>query len=132
MSGRSQPPARWFRRFPAAADQVGEARQFVAACLGGTPQTGDALLCVPELAANAVQHSRSGRPGGHFRVRVSRFPGLLRVEVTDEGGQWASRPPGDTHGRGLAIVRALAGGVHISDLDADSPARAVAFEMRIG
>lgn len=82
-----------YRLFPATADQVAAARQFLAACLAGTPHTGDAVLCVSEIVSNAVQHSRSARPGGHFAVRVSHLPGRLRVEVTDEGGPWAPARP---------------------------------------
>src|SRR5215813_10968025 len=85
---------------------------------GGTPLPGrgagrppgrDALLCVSELATNAVLHSRSGRPGGRFAVRAAVRAGRVRVEVEDEGGPW--RPGGGQtgqSGRGLAIVGRLA------------------------
>ena len=71
--------ARSCRVFPASADQVGAARQFLAACLNGDPHTGDAVPCVSEIVSNAVQHSLSARPGGHFTVRVSYLPGRLRA-----------------------------------------------------
>ena len=46
----------------------------------------DAVLCVDELVANAVQHSRSGLPGGTVEVRIAVAAGeWLRVEVQDAG-----------------------------------------------
>ena len=46
---------------------------------------------------NAVLHSVSGRPGGHFTVRASLYPGQvrvcpgqLRVEVEENVGQSAT------------------------------------------
>ena len=110
------------RTFPGRPDQAGEARRFLAKVLaqcpagcpaseaGGSCQaTDDAVLCLSELAANAAIHSYSARPGGHFTVRVGiGDAGRLRVEVTDEGGQWNWRDPHDLHGRGLEILRTLA------------------------
>jgi anti-sigma regulatory factor (Ser/Thr protein kinase) len=122
----------WSRAFPATPCQVGQARRFLAGLLGACPAADDALLCLSELAANAVQHSRSARPGGQFTVRVSRRPGWLRAEVTDAGGPWVSRPASDRNGRGLLIVRSIADSLHVSDPGAESPARTVAFEMRLG
>jgi serine/threonine-protein kinase RsbW len=122
-------PARWHRDFPATPDQVPQARHFLAALLDGSPAASDALLCLTELAANSVLHSRSARPGGRFAVRVTRTPGRLKVEVTDDGGPWAPRPPGDGHGRGLAIVHALAAHVHISSTGHDAPTRTATFDM---
>jgi anti-sigma regulatory factor (Ser/Thr protein kinase) len=98
----------WTRSFPATPDQVGEARRFLAAILDDSPITGDALTCLSELAANAVLHSNSRRPGGYFAVRARLHPGMLRVEVEDEGGPWESRhQPDGQRGRGLAIVEGL-------------------------
>jgi serine/threonine-protein kinase RsbW len=125
-------PAReaWsYRLFDATPDQVGAARRFLADCLGGAPEAGDAIACLSELAANAVLHSRSARPGGTFGVMVRRAPGWLRVEVTDEGGWWKPAAPGETHGRGLLMVARLAGYVVIGDAEIDSPARTVAFGL---
>ncbi len=122
----------WARDFPGTADQVGRARRFLAGLLGDCPAADDAVLCLSEVAANAVLHSRSGRPGGRFAVRVTRAGCWLQVAVTDEGGPWAARPGGDGSGRGLVIVRSIAGAVRIGDPGIDSPARTVTFEIRLG
>lgn len=118
MVGMHQPPAApptappWHvtttRTFPATPDQVSAARRFLARFAEGFPAAGDALLCLSEVATNAIQHSRSARPGGQFIVHVTLAPGRLRVEVEDEGGPW--QPPARHHdhgGRGLAILTGL-------------------------
>jgi anti-sigma regulatory factor (Ser/Thr protein kinase)/DNA-binding XRE family transcriptional regulator len=100
----------WSRSFPATAQQVGEARRFLAAIADGCPAAGDALLCLSELATNALLHSRSREPGGRFTVRAQRHGSHLRVEVRDQGGPWAPpalTDPAGHNGRGLAIVDQL-------------------------
>jgi serine/threonine-protein kinase RsbW len=97
------------RVFAGDAGQVRAARRFLAGVLDGCPAAGDALLCVSELATNAVLHSRSGRPGGRFTVRATVRTGSVRVAVTDEGGPWGRERDGDGQsGRGLLIVGELA------------------------
>ena len=128
-TGKHLPEVWWYRLFAGTPDQIGSARTFLRQCLDGDPRTNDAVLCLSELAANAVLHSRSAQPDGTFGVRIRRAPGWLRVEVTDEGGPWQPRDHGETHGRGLHVVRSLADGVWIADTDIASPARTVAFEM---
>ena len=97
---------------PGVLDSAGQARAVVAQALGrGHPAAADAAVCVSELAANAVCHTRSGLPGGMFTVSVQARAGVVRIAVTDAGS--ASRPRirragrHSTHGRGLAIVEAL-------------------------
>ena len=68
------PVITWARTFPAVPAQVREARRFLAGLLDGGPAAGDALICLSELASNAVVHSRSSQPGGTFTVRVPRRP----------------------------------------------------------
>lgn len=95
--------------FAGDAGQVRQARRFLAGLLGGCPAADDALLCLSELATNAVLHSRSGRPGGRFTVCVRVAAGSLRVAVADEGGPWErQRDRGGQSGRGLLIVGELA------------------------
>jgi serine/threonine-protein kinase RsbW len=97
------------RGFPARADQVRRVRAFLRPMLADCPVAGDALLICSELAGNAVQHSASGRPGGHFNVRVAIREGEhVWIEVEDDGGRWAPQGYPGEHGRGLLIVEALA------------------------
>jgi hypothetical protein len=99
---------------PGRPESARAARKFAAECLAGCPAADDAVLCVDELVANAIQHSRSGLPGGTIEVRITATPGVwLRVEVQDAGPLPAVVPapraaPDDEHGRGLALVVALA------------------------
>ena len=97
---------RGHRRFPGRADQVREARQFLSRLLGSFPATDDAVLCLSELASNAVLHSNSGKPGGTFVVRADiRQGSCLHVEISDQGGPWSHPVRADgQHGRGLLIV----------------------------
>ena len=93
--------------FPADASQVGAARAFLSALLAGCPAADEAVLCLSELATNAIMHSRSRDPGGSFTVRAHLDGQRLRVEVGDQGGPWQS--PGrisadEQNGRGLLIV----------------------------
>jgi anti-sigma regulatory factor (Ser/Thr protein kinase) len=102
-------PAVTGRVFPGDAGQVRQARRFLADVLDGCPAADDVLLCVSELATNAVLHSRSGRPGGRFTVCAATRPGSVRVAVADEGGPWRPGRGGDGQGgRGLLIVGTLA------------------------
>jgi len=81
----------------------------LAAVLKGHPAVDDAVMCLSELASNAILHGRSGRPGGHFTVRAEICLSRLRVEVGDDGGAWTqSADPEEQHGRGLLIVGQLA------------------------
>ena len=94
--------------FAGDAGQVRAARRFLAGVLGGCPAADDVLLCVSELATNAVLHSRSGRPGGRFTVSATVQAGSVRVAVSDEGGPWHERDGDGQGGRGLLIVGELA------------------------
>jgi serine/threonine-protein kinase RsbW len=99
----------WSRTFPASPVQVREARQFLAAILGGCPPADDAVLCLSELVTNATLHSRSREPNGQFSVRVKLHGSRLRVEVSDQRGPWIQAADTDQqHGRGLLIVGRLA------------------------
>jgi len=98
------------RVFAAQPLQVAQARRFVGGVLAGLGTAEDVVLCVSELASNAVLHSNSREPGGQFAVRVwITDGGGVRAEVEDRGGPWSPDPEaGEERGRGLLIVAALA------------------------
>lgn len=94
-----------------------QARNLVTDMLGEHhPSARDACLVVSELVANAVAHTRSGQPGGTVRltIEVSARPRSVFIAVCDSGSPTAptltTAGPDGEHGRGLAIVAALADG----------------------
>jgi serine/threonine-protein kinase RsbW len=83
-------------------------RRELAGVLDGCPSADEIILCASELAANAVQHSRSGRPGGTLTLRVEVSRGdYVRIAIDDDGGPWAAVVSSLDRGRGLVIVAAL-------------------------
>jgi hypothetical protein len=69
-----------------------------------------------ELAANAVQHTGSGRDGW-FGVEITWRPGCVRVTVADQGalaGPRLAAAPTAESGRGLQIVQALSARVGVT------------------
>jgi len=105
------PVITWARTYPAVPAEVAGVRRFLAGLLATSPAADDAVLCLSELASNAIVHSRSREPGGSFTVRVQLTGQRLRVEVSDQGGPWhpRTRPsPDEPSGRGLLIVGELA------------------------
>lgn len=110
--GRPVRACRWV--FPGTADQVRRARSALAAALDGYPLADDAVLCVSELATNAIRHSASGWPGGSFAVRAEIWAGIgVHVEVHDEGGPWQSGQDADGRVHGLGLVAELAAGLSV-------------------
>jgi anti-sigma regulatory factor (Ser/Thr protein kinase) len=90
-------------------EHVRQARADARELLAGCPAADEVILCLSELAANAVLHSNSGRPGGTFTVRIGSRPGAyIRIEVEDDGGPWLALAPGPDSGRGLDIIGGLA------------------------
>ncbi|MEW1696729.1 ATP-binding protein [Streptomyces sp. NPDC091278] len=68
----------------------------------------DVLLCVSELATNALLHGVPPGRGYRLHLYLER-PGPLRVEVHDSGeGTPAVREPSGESGRGLLLVDTLA------------------------
>ena len=120
--------ATFCRAYPGVPAQIGNARKDLAAVLADCPATDLVMLCLSELATNAVLHSRSGAPGGHFSVAASiSADEQVTVSVTDDGGPWIRRvnDPGDIrHGHGLDIVAKLSAAMGITG---DHGGRAVWF-----
>lgn len=87
---------------------VAAARQFTRDTLhawGVDARVDDMLLCVSELATNALRY---GVPQGRgYLVRLLHYDGTVRVEVHDSGPGLSRIVEGEP-GRGLLIVEALA------------------------
>ncbi|WP_223736019.1 ATP-binding protein [Streptomyces purpurogeneiscleroticus] len=105
------------RFYPRTRRSVPAAREFARRALAdwsfGEARTQDALLCVSELATNAVRHGVP--PGRGFLLRLHRAgeeDHLVRIEVHDSGpGCPRVADPagdGDERGRGLLLVGAVA------------------------
>jgi anti-sigma regulatory factor (Ser/Thr protein kinase) len=95
--------------YPGSPEHVHQVRADARGLLAGCPAADEVILCLSELAANAVLHSDSRRPGGTFTVRIEGCPGAhIRIEVEDDGGPWLARAPDPGNGRGLDIIRVLA------------------------
>jgi anti-sigma regulatory factor (Ser/Thr protein kinase) len=96
---------------PGSPESVREARAMVRRTLGRHHPAADAAaVCVSELAANAITHTRSGLPGATFAVTVEAEPGGVLIRVADDGARGMPAPAGQApgeHGRGLQIVAAL-------------------------
>ena len=98
------------RAYPGTVEQPHKVRADLAEIAGPYPMADELVLLTSELAANAVSHSRSGDPGGIFTVRATVYLGdYAWVEVIDQGGPWAAGKHDEEHGRGLAVVAAIAG-----------------------
>jgi anti-sigma regulatory factor (Ser/Thr protein kinase) len=96
------------RVFPATPRQVREARAYLATALRDCPIVDDAVLCLSELASNAVLHSDSRKPGGTFTVRVEVHDSdYVWIEVEDNGGAWQEPTRRDGRPHGLEIIRQL-------------------------
>lgn len=97
------------------AQSVGQVRRYLVADLTqrgvAAGAVEDAALLLTELVTNAVLYANP-LPGEVLRVGWELTGGRLLLRVTDGGGRDAPHRqdagPRDTHGRGLAIVEALA------------------------
>jgi anti-sigma regulatory factor (Ser/Thr protein kinase) len=99
------------RDYPGTVSQAAHVRADLAKIAAEFPDADDLILLASELVTNATIHSRSAQPGGTFTVCVYLYPGdYAWVEVTDQGGEWTEPDTDDDeHGRGLALVAAIAG-----------------------
>ncbi|MCB5178975.1 ATP-binding protein [Streptomyces sp. SMC 277] len=96
------------RLFPRSRQSVHAARHFSAETLdvwGVTWRRDDMLLCVSELATNALRHGVP--PGRGYRVRLLAYEGGVRIEVHDSG-PGLSRTRITAEGMGLRVVAATA------------------------
>ncbi len=85
----------------------------------------DVVLAVSEAAANAIEHGHDGQ-AAPVEVTLAIMDGHLTGSVRD-GGTWKA-PHGDpSRGRGLAIMRALAGDVSVTHGDGTT----VAFQRSL-
>ncbi|MBF8191671.1 ATP-binding protein [Nonomuraea sp. K274] len=103
----------WRRTFPGTPDQVPHARHFTRYLLADAPCQDDAEQIVAELCSNAIKHTSSGSPDGTFIVEITRTTTTTTIAVYDCG--WGGVPcfgircrTNAEHGRGLAVVAALA------------------------
>ena len=117
------------RDYPGTADQAQHVRADLAKVAASCPVADDLVLLASELATNAILHIRSGHPARTFAVRAALCPGdYAWVEVTDRGGRWTADEHDDEHGRGLAIVAAIAGDGNWG-IDGDAASRTTWFRL---
>ena len=97
--------------FAGRPEAAAGAREFARKALAGYPAADEAVTALNELVTNAVQHSRSGLPGGSLEVRLTVTAASVLAEVLDEGPLGppvtVSRDPFAERGRGLMLVEAL-------------------------
>lgn len=117
------------RAYPGTVDQPREVRADLTKVADEFPVADELVLLASELATNAILHTRSGHPDRTFTVRVTIYPGdYAWVEVIDQGGAWEADGHDEEHGRGLAIVSAVAGAGNWG-VDGDEAARVVWFRL---
>jgi serine/threonine-protein kinase RsbW len=129
QAAKAPPAINFERAYPGTADRLGRVRSDLTEIAGECPVIDELVLLASELAANAVQHSNSGRTGHGFTVRATLYPGdYAWVEVVDEGGAWKRDQRDDEHGRGLAVVAAIAGDGNWG-IEGDSACRVAWFRL---
>ncbi|MFD9356945.1 ATP-binding protein [Streptomyces sp. NPDC060031] len=113
MNLHTQPALLRDQFFLRSRQTVSSARQFTRDTLhawGVVARRDDMLLCVSELATNALLHGVP--PGRGYLLRLLTFDATVRIEVHDSGPgapRVGGRPGGEsTTGRGLMLVAALA------------------------
>ena len=106
------------RTYAGVPESARAARNWVAACLAGSPAAADAALMVSELFANAILYTTSGHSGGLVTVSIAISRGMARIHVIDQGASLdlgraapstaAAAAAAPRLGAGLTIVRQLA------------------------
>jgi anti-sigma regulatory factor (Ser/Thr protein kinase) len=117
------------RSYPGIISQARLVRADLRQVARECPVLEEVLLLESELVTNAILHSRSGRPCHGFAVHAMLYPGdYAWVEITDQGGAWIIDEHDDEHGRGLAIVAAVAGPGNWG-INGDAASRAAWFRL---
>ena len=90
----------------------------------------DLVLAASEATANAAEHGSGGRPEARVRVRADVQDGDVVLAVHDDG-PW--RPPvaSAERGRGLSIIRALVGDLHVDQGGPGRPGTTVVVRRRL-
>ncbi|WP_246561642.1 ATP-binding protein [Streptomyces roseirectus] len=100
----------FYRRTPRSVTKARHFTRYALTDWDMTTRLDEVLLCVRELATNALLHGVL--PGRGFLLRLTLHPdNTLRVEVHDSGPGELHLPdpaPESEHGRGLRLVTALA------------------------
>lgn len=100
---------------------------WAAQCGMGPDAVSDLQLTVGEAATNSIEHAylpedTDGRAGVDLDLALTA-DGSVAVRVTD-GGRWRPPPPDPGYrGRGIALIRELAGDVHIDPSDSGTTVR---------
>ncbi|MEU1630152.1 ATP-binding protein [Streptomyces sp. NPDC020096] len=114
MNDDRRPPCLRERFYPRTRRSVPAAREFARQALrdwGIRHRADEVLLCVSELATNALLHGVPPGRGFQLFLRLYARDGLLRVEVHDSGDghpRISDAGAQDETGRGLRLVDALA------------------------
>ena len=117
------------RDYPGTISQPQHVRTDLAKIASECPAVDGVILLASELATNAILHSRSGHPDRLFTVRATLYPGdYAWVEIIDQGGAWMADALDNEHGRGLAIVAAVAGEGNWG-IDGDAACRVAWFRL---
>ncbi|MGW2379523.1 ATP-binding protein [Streptomyces lincolnensis] len=117
MNIETPPPSPRERFYRRERQSVPAAREFTRGALadwGLVERSYDIVLCVSELATNALVHGVPPGRGFLLRLLPSAYGGGVRVEVHDSGPgvpavpvSWVPEQPGEG-GRGLLLVSELA------------------------
>ncbi|MFG2405498.1 ATP-binding protein [Streptomyces brevispora] len=119
---------RFYRRERRSVRSVREFVRTAAEDWGYGARADDVLLCVSELATNALLHGVPPGRGYRVRLRLQEAGRLLRVEVHDSGdGAPVEREPAGESGRGLLIVAAFSDGWGVEER---SPGKVVWCQFR--
>lgn len=115
-------PRVWGLSCPGFPEEVSRARRWTRDILRGSPLAEDAELIVSELSANAILHTASGRTSGCFHLALAVSPQVVALSVTDDGNAGTApkiehQDQDAEHGRGLAMVNAIAHRIVVRNTD---------------